>query len=725
MIRALATIILLFATTTATLAQELRIVALNEPLDKVIKQMDLEVSFDSRALSKYRVSVEKTFSNPQQAIDFILSDKPFVCRQIGGVYVISAKPKPTKQPERRATIKPTATPAQEELPEIKMISLGEVIVTAPSSVYSPKMGAISAETTINHRTARYMPGSGDNSVFNLLRMIPGVRASGEPSDELIIWGSTAGESRIVFDGIPLFGMRGFNDNISFINPYLVREIRLMKGGYGANYGNQIGAIAEIKGNEPNIHRPSVKATVSTLTANAFASVPISKRSALSVAYRRTFYDLYQSDVLNPYNGKRPATAGGKWHGQGNGQQQTEEVYITPKYSFSDLNINYSGSAFENDTYRIALYGADDRFSYTAEPTDGEMLQGKLDSRQIGASGLYNRVWSEKSQSRLSFSFSQLNTTDDITNLARQFSAKFSQTLLLKKNLLEAGAEFDSYKADNQTLSKPTLYITDKFSAGQFSLDAGVRADFLPNRVNVQPRLSASYSFADRFTATASWGLYNQYLSRVPLDTHTLVWGLNDERLSSMHTIAGVSYRSPSGFSATIEGYLKNTKNAIRIVDEQITMSDVDIRGGDVFLKYDFPQGTVFGSYSLSNIRDTETGHEVKFGTLITLKPFILSANYVYGSGFSVLDFSGRQGQGYGGGGRNQIDTDKTYSRFDIAATYRIKIRKVQLQAGVSLINVFNTQNLKYSYTVQSKNDPITLYSGAMPFTPMLFFEFIW
>lgn len=313
-LRTFIVIFLLLAIATATLAQKLRIAALNEPMDKVIKRMGVEVSFDSRALSKYRVSVERTFLNPQQAIDFILLDKPFVCQQIGGVYVISAKHHLPK-PKKILTVKAAIPPIQEEFPEMKVVQIGEVVVRAPQQIYSLNSGGISTKATINYCTTRYMPGSGDNSVFNLLRMMPGVRDSGEPSDELIVWGSTAGESRIVFDGIPLFGMRGFNDNISFINPYMMREIRLLKGGYGAGYGNQIGAIAEIKGNEPNTYRPSVKATVSTLTTNIFASVPISKRSALSVAYRRTFYDLYQSDVFNPYNGKRP-TAAGKGHGQG-------------------------------------------------------------------------------------------------------------------------------------------------------------------------------------------------------------------------------------------------------------------------------------------------------------------------------------------------------------------------------------------------------------------------
>lgn len=678
--------------------------------------MGIEVSLDSRALSKYRVTVSMTFISPQVAIDYLLSNKPFVCRQIGGVYVISAKPIPVKPIAKVPML------ATKELPEIKVIHIAEVTITAAAPQYSTHQSGIAGEITTAHRTARYMPGSGDNSVFNLLRMMPGVRASGEPSDELIVWGSTAGESRIVFDGIELFGMRGFNDNISFINPYLVRDIRLLKGGYGANYGNQIGAIALVNGNTPNTTKPEIKATISTLTANLFASVPLSKRLALSVTYRRTFYDLYQSELLNPYNGRRPTTAG-----KGKGKsKQAEDIFVTPKYSFSDLNLNLAGSAFENDTYRIALYGADDRFSYSAEPTQGEIITGKINSRQVGASGQYNRHWSEKSQSHLSFSFSRLNTSDNITNLAQQLSTKFSQTLTLKNNRLEAGAEFDSYKADNQTLSKPTLYISDNLTWGKFTLNAGLRADFLPDKVNLQPRVSASYNISDKLAASVAWGLYNQYLSQRPQDTHTSIWAL-DDRLSSMQTVAGIIYRSPSGFSATIEGYIKNTKNAVRIVDDAIVTTDVNIRGGDIFLKYNFAKGSVFGSYSLSDIRKTETGHELKFGTMINLRPFVLSANYVYGSGFSILDFSGSQskGNGYGSTSKNTIDSDKPYSRFDVAATYRLYLKKCKLQTGISLINIFNTDNIKYSYTVQRKKDPVTLYSDSMPFTPMLFFEVIW
>lgn len=736
---------------TVAFAQRLQISAVNERLDKILEQIDVELSFDSRALSVYTLTVDKSFPTPEKALDYLLADKPFTWEVIGGVYVIS----PQKQREHKKDPKPkpkdqsTFANRQQviELPQIS-VAIGEVVVTAPRLKQTPTTGHHSAEITANHRTAKYMPGSGDNSVFNLLRMMPGVRASGEPSNELIVWGSSAGESRIIFDGITLFGMRSFNDNISFINPYLVNDIRLLKGGYGVSFGNQVGAIAQVRGLEPNITRPGIKATLSTLTANICVSLPVTKRSILTLAYRRTFYDLYQSELLNPYNGKR--SAAGKGYGQGGPPRQAADVYITPNYSFSDLNVNYSGTAFEKDRYRIALYGADDRFDFTATPVKEQAIEATERSRQAGGAATYNRVWNERNETRFAFSASLLetrqqhltltasgqnsSTTEPLDNTVCEISAKITHTTSVGRfQKIEAGLEFENYtthlSASQQTLSKPTAFLTDHVLFGRLSVNAGLRIDMAASKVNVQPRLSARYTLSDRFIATASWGLYNQYLARTPYamggNNFAVVWELN-ETLHAMHTIAGIAYKSPSGFSATLEGYSKQTDNTIRLIKNSIVRTNINTLGGDLFVKHEFRKAALFGSYSLTHISDRtipETGQEIKLGSLVTLGRFILSANYVYGTGFSSLQLSG--GQGYGQGGATYASTHKPYSRFDMAATYRHQFNHLKIQTGISFINVFNTDNIKYSYTVQSKKDPVTLYSGAMPFTPMLFFEVIW
>lgn len=728
--------ILLLLLATICFAQGVELRVKNERLDKVLLGLKVQISFDSRALSKYKVSVERTFLSPNEAINYLLSDKPFICEEIGGVFVISSKPEPKKTPKPiKEEVKGGATTLpSEEIPSINA-NISEITITAAMPTYSPIISDESTSTFITEqRVARLMPGSGDNSVFNLLRLMPGIRASGEPSDELIVWGSTAGESRIVFDGIPLFGMRGFNDNISFINPYLVKDIKVLKGGYGASYGNQIGAVAEISGNAPNVIRPSVKANISTLTANVYGSLPISKRSALSIAYRRTFYDLYDNQVFNPFNGRRPI----KVSKSVRPRPTTQTAYITPKYLFSDLNLSYSGTLFDRDEYRISLYGAKDKFSYTADYESDETIEGMQESRQYGASASYKRFWNEGSVSKLSLSFSRLNTFDEETNrqtmdfYAEQYSATLSHSQVIGKfQRLEAGFQMDRFSVVGGMLLKPSLFLSDKISIGLFSFNAGLRGDFLPSKINLQPRLSATVSLSKGFNIFTSWGLYNQYMTRLPYNIkdkqYMLIWGINDQ-LKATHTVLGLSYKSPVGFSATLEGFSKNISGAVRLSEEGISSEDISLLGGDLFLKYDFKRGSLFGSYSLINSKDDGIGHELKFGSLINLKPFILSANYIYGTGFTLLNYSGGEGKGNAFGRPSNAtltNIDKPYSRFDIAATYRLYLKGFTLQTGVSLINLFNTENLKYSYTIQGKNDPITLYSGAMPFTPMFFLEILW
>ena len=61
--------------------------------------------------------------------------------------------------------------------------------------------------------------------------MPGILASGESTNDLVIWGSYAGHSQVLFDGFTIFGLKNFNDNISSFNPLMAKDIEVMKGGF--------------------------------------------------------------------------------------------------------------------------------------------------------------------------------------------------------------------------------------------------------------------------------------------------------------------------------------------------------------------------------------------------------------------------------------------------------------------------------------------------------------
>ena len=99
----------------------------------------------------------------------------------------------------------------------------------------------------------------------LLRLQPGILASGEQSSDLIIWGSYEGQSQIVFDGFTLYGMKNFNDNISAVNPFMAKDIKVLKGGFGAEYGEKAGGIVDITGLDGNRLSPSVQLNINNMT----------------------------------------------------------------------------------------------------------------------------------------------------------------------------------------------------------------------------------------------------------------------------------------------------------------------------------------------------------------------------------------------------------------------------------------------------------------------------
>lgn len=804
-------LVIILLNTIAALSQELHLLVTDKPLNDVLRSLPAEMSFDDNALAKYKITVNKKFNNPKEALDFLLKDKPFQFENINGVFVISSciskknietsiigikkyytysgtisdaengeslpyvyitvpdgiistdeKGFFTFKTEQKSTIpiqvqylgfERLDTIILHGISDIKLLSksyvMDEVVVNPTPSTMQIQSGASAGEMRINHQVAKYIPGSVDNSVFNLMRMMPGVRASGEPSEDIIIWGSNAGESKVTYDGYTLFGIKNYNDHIGSVNPYLVKDIRIFKGGYGANQGGRIGNITEITGIDGEFNIPSVKATVSNYTVNAFASLPLSQRLNVLVAYRQTFYNLYNSGNVDfPMNEKE----------ENNNNSFFSDIYIKPDYHFRDANFKLSGKAFAGDSYYISLYGADDRFKFSVKQPNEYDLNAAEKNRQYGGTAFYKRVWENGTSTKFTATFSRLTslldnltivgyqkpTLDDVNHMdneVQEFSIKLNHDIYVgSRNKIQIGGEWQQYRVSLNDLcgelDKPTIYITDNILLGKLSIEAGIRADLpIDKKIYIQPRISGRYKISEEFTATASWGLYNQFLTRTPYQYDKsgfqMVWSMADSTFSkAMHTTAGIAY-SKDGLLISLEGYFKKTKNTQYFLDNTIYKIDNTIYGADLFVKKQISNHTLYGAYSISNLRkpQSELSHEIKVGGIGAFDPFYFSLSYVYGTGFSYIS-TGGHGHGNAEGNHeseskhSDDSTNEHYSRLDIGATYKTQIKRVKLQAGISLLNVLGTKNIKYNYQISGQNSATNIFTKATPFTPTVFIELI-
>jgi hypothetical protein len=211
-------------------------------------------------------------------------------------------------------------------------------------------------------------------------------------------------------------------------------------------------------------------------------------------------------------------------------------------------------------------------------------------------------------------------------------------------------------------------------------------------------------------------------------------GENIPVLHARHLVGGLAYFK-NGFCVSAEVYNKTTGgltrfyNGSRRFPRGFYTGDARTSGMDIFVKKEYKRHMAWVSYTLNKTEEhypfygtdvykpalQNQTHEIKVAGIFNIKSFYLSANYVYGSGFERFDFENSQ----------NVDLGKAYNRLDASLVYHFPPGKVKAELGLSVLNVLNTDNIKYSNLRNATVDDISLvgiYVDAVPFTPALFLK---
>jgi hypothetical protein len=809
-------------------AQDISVSCKNKSLNKVLivlsETYSQSFSFDDELLSKYSVTVDTSFNSLDDALKVILKNTDLVYENTGNVWIIYPMIKPVvnnlsgivvdrlsnealpfshlKIDSRNATtdisgnftlsgiftdsmirikvshlgyyILDTLVIPGNDI-ELRMepssVGLNEIVITGKNIETSSQFGSQPGLMKLNHKIAHFLPGYGDNSIFNLIRLLPGILAAGEQTSELIIWGGYEGQSKVMFDGFTVFGLRNFNDNISSFNPLLAKEMEIHKGGYGATLGDRVGGIVNIVGKNGNPEKPSVAIVANNMTINGLAELPVSKRSSLILAIRHTYYNLYNpSDMSAILNSQSDSL-------------RNLDLTIYPDYRFRDANIKYSHTFKNNDLFFISLHGGDDNFNYSFDEnirSDNFIKQTEELNKQSGGAIYYGHNWNNGNISDIIVSYSSLvtdyfddyrivsDTTDAIQYLTdqksendlKEYSAILKNTLNLNsKHILTVGLEFkqnavllDEYSFGElisyfeRYNNRMTAFVEDRITpSSNFSLRAGFRVTHVPGikHIYVEPRIGVTFKISEYWKINAAFGLYNQFLTLSTVTDEfgnfryfwTLSAGEEIPVVGSMQYVLGIKYfKNNLLFSA--EGYYKTLSGLSRYYDlinyniQDIYYGSAESYGIDLLLKSNLKKHSAWIAYSLSktietfeynNIKDTRPApqdqrHELKIAMMLNFDPVYFSSNYVYGSGFPYdPDLSGE-------------NTGQTpYSRLDASLIYKVLDRKVKGEIGVSVLNLLNTVNVKYQsfeYIPASQINRINIQAQALPRTPTVYLKFM-
>ncbi|WP_162198173.1 TonB-dependent receptor [Geofilum rubicundum] len=646
----------------------------------------------------------------------------------------------------------------------KSLALPELIVSNNRIHNTIQMGSEPGTILLNSHIAKYMPGNGDNSIFNLLRLQPGILAAGEQPNDLIIWGSNEGTSRVKLDGFTIWGLRNFNDNISVINPFITKNIEVLKGGYDASNTDVTGGIVDITAKTGNNSKVGADLFLNNHTINSMFQIPLSHKSTFILAYRQTFYELFEPDDLL----RRSADS------------YEYKIHVEPKYDFRDFNAKYTLTGNNGDLFFISLLAGGDQFSYNAkqERPYNTIHQNVVEkNRQGGGTAHYGKLWKDGQRTDFKLSYSMLKSDfkekrslqnnrfnrlfsrvdDQYINHVNELSFELSNRVSFHPNhRLEFGVEamrnevFLYRDSFDVVLSRQNLqhfivtgFIQDEISIGQkFTMKPGIRINrHMPNKAfYYSPRLSLGIDVSHLLKFNLAGGLYRQFLVKSSVmdenGNYRYWWTISDSKyipaLKSEHLTTGLILDN-NAFSASIEGYYKSTAGLTRFIvyrlnQEKIFVGQSRSYGVNFFAKKNFSRHSVWASYSLSLTEELfpyfpeqtyrrsphDQRHEIKSTGMFDFDPFNFSYSIVHGSGFPLYQSYLRD---------NYIEKD--YNRIDVSLVYKKQLGMFNSETGISVVNLFNSENIKYSSFERiplAQQNTAYIDAESVPFTVYLFLK---
>jgi ferric enterobactin receptor len=602
-----------------------------------------------------------------------------------------------------------------------------------------------------------IPVFGEIDVFRSIQLLPGVSSTSESATSLYLRGGTPSHNLVLFDGITVYQDDHLFGYVSTFNSAVIKDIRVYKGGFPAQFGNRLSGVVEMNGKNGSTKTFKAGATANLLSGSTHFQIPLADNASLLLAYRRSFTDFIRSDLYNEIMASiSKATVAPR-------DDQT-----TPDFSYSDFTGKLTYLPSQNDLLTISYFGSDDFLDQTREGL--VRAQGQPDRKMnikditkwnnYGLSAGWSHIFNTVMQSKLLLAHSKYNSLSQIDRIAGAPEFKpyketngianstvkwHNQWHISAANTFSFGSELVYDRLNLRFTTEDTLKTINKSDkAGQLafyaqhewqwgsaiSIQPGLRFTYyqLTGKTYADPRFSGYYNLESGLSLKASWGVYHQFINRItndsPLDGNRDYWLLADDKLPparAIHTIGGIHYKTEQ-YLFSIEGFYKDLKDISEFT--QVFRQSPDNKDFDLFLTgngfsrgleflWQKQQGNFTGwlAYTMSQVEYTipevnrgsafpanhDRPHELNLVGAYQWGNWTFSSTFELASGapYSSATLIRQPGEANNvvRPGSRNGERLPNYSRLDVAITRKINYQQWQFSIGISVFNLLDRQNI--------------------------------
>ncbi|MFH1051531.1 MAG: TonB-dependent receptor [bacterium] len=415
----------------------------------------------------------------------------------------------------------------------------------------------------------------EKDLFRVLQLLPGVTQASELSSGLYIRGSTPDQVLYLLDGVTVYNpghMAGF---LSTFNNDALKDVRLIKGAFPAEYGGRLSSILDVSMKEGTKEKFSGAGGISTLTSRLTLEGPIGEDLTFMVSGR--FFHPYFYYKL--------------------GESIAAPSDVDAGYYFYDLNAKVNYKISESDRIFISGYFGRDVLYASSENEFGTNFNWGNKTGNFR----WMHIVSPKLFTNFSLIYSDYNynltldnrdttqgqtgelfsTTSGITDIVLRGEAQYFpfENHVIKSGLETTWHTFKSFaqsiffddidmKAPVQTIKAldAALYLQDEWKVTElFSTNIGCRLYYFQegNYLGLEPRFSAKYAITDNFSVFTAASLTNQFLHLLIRNDITLptdLWFPSTSTIKPSQAYQGVlgieTLLGGGDYQFTVEGYYK-------------------------------------------------------------------------------------------------------------------------------------------------------------------------
>jgi hypothetical protein len=463
-------------------------------------------------------------------------------------------------------------------------------------------------TTISSAEIKKIPAIfGEVDLLKTIQLKSGINPGSEGTTGLFVRGGAGDQNLIVLDEAIVYNANHLFGFFSTFNNDAVKDVKVFKGGFPAQYGGRLSSVIDVRMKEGNNQKFSGSGGIGLIASRLTLEGPIKKgKSSFIVSGRRTYVDL----ITNAVNASR---------------KDDPNFSPIPAYYFYDLNTKANFYLSAKDHLYVSGYFGRDVFAFSNDNFNAGFNWGNATG-----TARWNHTFGQKLFSNTTFTFSdyQYNISNKFTGFSFNIGSKIQDATLKtdfyytpnKDHQIKFGVGATNHDFTVSRLNAGSTDGSVSFSQGskkygvefwtyandewtinnKWKVNPGLRlSGFNANNATyfgIEPRISTNYSVKDGFSLKGSYARTYQYvhlISNSGISLPTDVWYPSTANVKPQYAdqiAVGGSYLLGKNILITNEYWYKKMYNQIDFIDGAQLFANNDLE-----TQFAFGRGYSYGA----------------------------------------------------------------------------------------------------------------------------------